>query len=64
MHPKERNNFVIGLAMTRISCKRHRFTVAVIQHAVWLFRFMLSLRDVAEMLAQRGVDVSYQTIRA
>jgi putative transposase len=51
--------------MTRISYKRHRFPAAVIQHAVWLyFRFTLSLRDVEEMLAHRGVDVSCETIRA
>lgn len=50
---------------TRISYKRHRFPATVIQHAVWLyFRFTLSLRDVEEMLAQRGIDVSYETIRA
>src|SRR5215213_9137345 len=36
----------------------------VIQHAVWLyFRFTLSLRDVEEMLAQRGIEVSYETVR-
>jgi putative transposase len=36
----------------------------VIRHAVWLyFRFTLSLRDVEEMLAERGIDVSYETIR-
>ena len=51
--------------MTRVSYKRHRFPATVIQHAVWLyFRFTLSLRDVEEMLAQRGIDVSYETIRA
>ena len=51
--------------MTRISYKRHRFPAAVIQHAVWLyFRFTLSLRDVEDMLAHRGVDVSYETVRA
>ena len=50
--------------MTRIFYKRHRFPPAVIQHAVWLyFRFTLSLRDVEEMLAHRGIDVSYETIR-
>ncbi len=50
--------------MTRISYKRHRFPSAIIQHAVWLsFRFTLSLRDVEEMLAQRGINVSYETIR-
>jgi len=51
--------------MTRSSGKRHRFPAAVIQHAVWLnFRFTLSLRDVEEMLAHRGVDVGYETVRA
>ncbi len=47
--------------MTRISYKRHRFPPTVLQHAVWLyFHFTLSLRDVEEMLAHRGVDVSYE----
>lgn len=51
--------------MTRISYKRRGFPATVIQRAVWLyFRFTLSLRDVGEMLAQRGIDVSYETIRA
>ncbi len=50
--------------MTRISYKRRRFPPAVIQYAVWpYFRFTHSLRDVEEMLAQRGIDVSYETIR-
>ena len=47
--------------MTRISYKRHRFPAAVIQHAVWLyFRFTLSLRDVEELLAQRGIGGCWQ----
>jgi putative transposase len=51
--------------MTRISYKRHRFPPTVIQYAVWLyFRFTLSFRDLEEMLAHRGVDVSYATVRA
>ena len=51
--------------MTRISYKRHRFPLTVIQHAVRLyFRVTLSLRDVEEMMAHRGVDVSYETVRA
>ena len=50
--------------MRPISFKRHRFPADVIRHAVWLyFRFTLSFRDVEEMLAQRGVEVSYETIR-
>ena len=36
----------------------------VIQHAVWLyFRFALSYRDVEDMLAERGIDLSYETVR-
>lgn len=47
-----------------ISYKRHRYPPEVIRHAVWLyFRFTLSLRDVEELMAQRGVEVSYETIR-
>jgi transposase-like protein len=51
--------------MQKISYKRHRFPADVIRYAVWLyFRFTLSLRDVEELLAQRGIEVSYETIRA
>ena len=50
--------------MKPISFRRHRFPADVIRHAVWLyFRFCLSFRDVEELLAQRGIDVSYETIR-
>jgi putative transposase len=43
---------------------RHRFPAEVISHAVWLyFRFPLSLRMVEEMLAARGILVSYETVR-
>ena len=46
------------------SYKRHRFPPQIIAHAVWLyFRFPLSLRFVEEMLLERGVVVSYKTIR-
>jgi putative transposase len=46
------------------SNKRHRFRPSVIAHAVWLyFRFPLSLRLVEEMLLERGIVVSYETIR-
>ncbi len=44
--------------------KRHRFPPAIIGHAVWLyFRFALSYRDVEELLAERGVIVTYETVR-
>ena len=50
--------------MKPLSFKRHRFPGEVIRHAVWLyFRFNLSFRDVEELMAQRGIDVSYETIR-
>ncbi len=50
--------------MSKISYSRHRFPPAVIHRSVWLyFRFLLSFRDVEEMLAERGIDVSYETIR-
>src|SRR3954467_3710903 len=44
--------------------RRHRFPGLVIQHAVWLYlRFTLSYRAVEELLAERGLDISYETIR-
>jgi putative transposase len=44
--------------------KRHRFPGEIISHAVWLyFRFLLSYRDVEELLAERGIAVSYETVR-
>src|SRR5450755_31252 len=50
--------------MQAVSFKRHRFPPDVIRQAVWLyFRFTLSLRDVEEMLAERGIETNYETIR-
>ena len=50
--------------MDKLSYRRHRFPSIVIQQAVWLyFRFALSYRDVEDMLAERGIDVSYETVR-
>jgi putative transposase len=44
--------------------KGHRFPLEIISHAVWLYhRFTLSLRDVEELLAERGITVSYEAIR-
>jgi len=43
---------------------RRRFPAEIISHCVWLyFRFSLSYRDVEEMMAKRGVTVTYETIR-
>ena len=50
--------------MRQLSYARHRFPPVIIQHAVWLyFRFALSYRDVEDMLAERGIDASYETVR-
>src|SRR5436305_907749 len=50
--------------MALLSYRRHRFPPEIIQHAVWLYlRFTLSYRDVEELLAERGLDVSYETVR-
>ena len=50
--------------MQPISFKRHRFPRDVIRYAVWLyFRFTLSIRDVEELLAERGVGVSRESVR-
>jgi transposase-like protein len=50
--------------MKPVCFKRHRFPPDAIRLAVWLyFRFTTSLRDVEEMLAERGIDVTYETVR-
>ena len=44
--------------------KRHRFPAEIIQYAVWLYhRFNLSHRDIEDLLAERGINVSYEAIR-
>src|SRR5271170_1716607 len=50
--------------MTKISCAGYRFPPEIIQQAIWLYlRFTLSFRDVEELLAERGILVSYETVR-
>src|SRR6266404_5189964 len=50
--------------MPHLSYRRHRFPAPIIQHAIWLYlRFTLSYRDVEELLAERGLEVSYETVR-
>src|SRR3984893_1713101 len=50
--------------MEQLSYCRHRFPPAVIQYAIWLYlRFTLSYRDVEDLLAERGLAVSYETVR-
>ncbi len=49
---------------TPTTYRRHRYPPQIIAHAVWLYhRFSLSFRDVEDLLAQRGIEVSYETIR-
>ena len=50
--------------MQALSYRGYRFPPAIIQHTVWLYlRFTLSFRDVEDLMAERGVTVSYETIR-
>ena len=50
--------------MILLCYRRHRFTPEIIQHAIWLYlRFTLSYRDVEELLAERGLEISYETVR-
>src|ERR1700756_615694 len=50
--------------MKTLSYRGYRFPAGIIQHAVWLYlRFTLSFRDVEDLLAERGITVSYETIR-
>src|ERR1700681_4815001 len=43
---------------------RHQSPPDIIRHAVWLYlRFTLSFRDVEDLLAERGLDISYETVR-
>ena len=50
--------------MAPLCYRRHRFPAEIIQHAIWLYLgFTLSYRDVEELLAERGLDISYETVR-
>ena len=50
--------------MPLLSYHRHRFPPPIIQHAIWLYlRFTLSYRDVEDLLAERGLEISYETVR-
>ena len=50
--------------MTLLSYSGYRFPRDIIQRAVWMYlRFTLSFRDVEELLAERGIEVSYETVR-
>ncbi len=50
--------------MKPLSYARHQFPPDIIRHAVWLYlRFTLSFGDVEDLLAERGIEVSYETVR-
>ena len=50
--------------MAPLCYRRHRFPPQIIQHSIWLYlRFTLSYRDVEELTAERGLDISYETVR-
>jgi transposase-like protein len=50
--------------MPPLRIHRHRFPSETIQHAIWLYlNFPLSYRDVEELLAERGLDLCYETVR-
>ena len=54
----------VARRMKKIDYDGYRFPPAIIQQAVWLyFRFTLSFRDVEDLLAERGIMVSYETVR-
>src|ERR671933_1019208 len=50
--------------MQPVSYARHQFPPEIIRHAVWLYlRFTLSYRDVEELLAERGIETTYESVR-
>ena len=50
--------------MSKISYSGYRFPPEIIQHAIWLYiRFTLSFRDVEDLLAERGIMVSHETVQ-
>jgi transposase-like protein len=54
----------LAFMMTKISYSGYRFPPVIIQQAIWLYaRFTLSFRDVEDLLAERGITVSYETVR-
>ena len=64
-HVNDRAHPVVGLDGVTISFARHHFPPAIIRRAVWLCaRFTLSYRVVEDLLAERDLDVSYETVPA
>ncbi len=58
------DTFVMTTTTPAPSYKRYRYPAEIIAHTIWLyFRFNLSFRDVEELMAARGVLLSYETVR-
>jgi len=54
---------LVNVAVSSSPYRGHRYPVEIISHCVWLYhRFPLSLRDVQEMMFERGVSVSHEAI--
>jgi transposase-like protein len=54
----------VAKGMKKISYKGYRFPPEIIQQAIWLYvRFTVSFRDVEDLLVERGIMVSYETVR-
>jgi hypothetical protein len=54
----------VAKAMQKISYDGYRLPPDIIQQAIWLYlRFTLSFRDVEDLLAERGITVSYETVQ-
>jgi putative transposase len=54
----------VAKGMKKISYKRSRFPPEIIRQAIWLYlRFALRFRDVEDLLAERGIILSYETVR-
>ena len=52
------------MSIKKLSYQRHRFPSEIISHAIWLYhRFCLSCREVEELIAERGISVTYETMR-
>ena len=50
--------------MAQLSYRRYRLPASMIQRAIWLYlRFTLSYRDVEDLLAERGLDITHETVR-
>ena len=62
--PTSIGSSVVPLGMDNICFRCHRFPPDIIRHVVWLYaRFTLSYPDVEDLLAERGLDISYETVR-